>query len=60
MELGRRMRLLPTPPLLEINHIMSVHDVCQVESSMARVFELAFVFIVWVKSVVWAVYVHLG
>ena len=26
---------------------MSVHGVCQVELSMARVFELAFVFIVW-------------
>ena len=40
--------------LLEINHVMSVHGVCQVESSMARVFELAFVFIVRVKSVVWS------
>ena len=40
--------------LLEINHVMSVHGVCQVESSTACVFELAFVFIVWVKSVVCA------
>ena len=32
--------------LLEINHVMSVHGVCQVELSMARVFELAFVSLV--------------
>ena len=40
--------------LLEINHVMSVHGMFQVESSTARVFELAFVFIVRVKSVVWS------
>jgi hypothetical protein len=32
--------------LLEINHVMFAHGVCPVESSMARVFELAFVAIV--------------
>jgi hypothetical protein len=32
--------------LLEINHVMCAHGVCQVESSMARVFELVFVSIV--------------
>ena len=32
--------------LLGINHVMSVHGVCQVELSMARVFELAFVSLV--------------
>ena len=32
--------------LLGINHVMSVHGVCQVELSMARMFELAFVSLV--------------
>ena len=32
--------------MLEINHVMCAHGVCQVESSMARVFELVFVSIV--------------
>ena len=32
--------------LLEINHVMCAHGVCQVESSMARVFEHVFVSIV--------------
>ena len=36
----------PSSSLLEINHVMCAHGVCQVESSMARVFELVFVSIV--------------